>query len=100
MIYIGPANPPSWSNQQPQQWDQANQQLPMSGQFQQGPMPQDPYDQQQQQPQFQNGTDFYNAIIILCGLIVICFEMITCTKYNVHVPCLHGESKCFKSKNF
>ncbi|XP_078353915.1 uncharacterized protein LOC144638600 isoform X2 [Oculina patagonica] len=53
----GPANPPSWSNQQPQQWDQANQQLPMSGQFQQGPMPQEPYDQQQQQPQFQNGPE-------------------------------------------
>ena len=58
-LHVGQVNSASWTNQQPQQWDQSGYVDNQSGQFPHSGMPQDPYIPVDQNAQLQNGTVFY-----------------------------------------
>ena len=59
IFYVGQVNSASWTNQGPQQWDQTG-----SGdeQFPHSTIPQDPYNQMDQQGQLQQGSVLYTTL--------------------------------------
>ena len=59
IFYVGQENSPSWTNQGPQQWDQSGS---VDGHFPHSMMPQDPYNQMDQQGQLQHGTVPYATL--------------------------------------
>ena len=68
---LGPVNSASWTtNQGPQQWDQSGAVDNQSGQFPHNTIPQDQYNQMDQQGQLQNGI-VLNAVIVLYAVVIL-----------------------------